>query len=94
MSRPSAPRFTRHARAEFARTIKETVTPSDVAALYGITFDRSGFACCPFHGEKTPSFHITRDKTAFHCFGCGVSPDVIDLVIHMEGLDFDHALGG
>ena len=90
---PQAPRFTRHARAEFARTIKETVTPSDVAALYGITFDRGGFACCPFHGEKTPSFHITKDGSSFHCFGCGGSPDVIDMVMHMEGLDFDHALG-
>ena len=84
--------FTRHAWKEFARTIKEAVTPQDVAVLYGITFDRGGFACCPFHGEKTPSFHITRDKTAFHCFGCGVSPDVIDMVMHMEGLEFPDAL--
>ncbi len=32
---------------------------------------------CPFHGEKTPSFHVNRDKGFFHCFGCGVGGDVI-----------------
>ncbi len=92
MTRPDGARFTRHAWPEFARTVKESVTPADVAAAYGLTFDRSGFACCPFHGEKTPSFHVTRDQTAFHCFGCGVSFDVIDFVSRMEGLDFEAAL--
>jgi DNA primase len=32
---------------------------------------------CPFHGEKTPSFHVYRDKGFFYCFGCGVGGDVI-----------------
>ena len=31
---------------------------------------------CPFHGEKTPSFHVNRDKGFFHCFGCNVGGDV------------------
>ena len=31
---------------------------------------------CPFHSEKTPSFHVNRDKGFFHCFGCGVGGDV------------------
>jgi DNA primase len=31
---------------------------------------------CPFHGEKTPSFHVNRDKGFFHCFGCGAGGDV------------------
>ena len=79
--------------SEFARQVKETVTPKEVAAAYGLDFDRNGFACCPIHGEKTPSFHITRDgrgkPQAFHCFGCGVSLDVIDFVGRMEGLDFE-----
>ena len=30
-------------------------------------------ACCPFHGEKTPSFHCEDSKGRYHCFGCGVS---------------------
>ena len=33
---------------------------------------------CPFHGEKTPSFHVNRDKGFFHCFGCGAGGDVFD----------------
>lgn len=86
------PRHTRAAWVEFARTVREAVTPHMVAALYGITFDRGGFACCPFHGEKTPSFHITKDSRSFHCFGCGVSPDIIDLTMRMEDLDFTGAL--
>lgn len=86
------PRYTRTAWVEFARTVREAVTPHMVAALYGITFDRGGFACCPFHGEKTPSFHITKDSRSFHCFGCGVSPDVIDLTMRMEDLDFTGAV--
>lgn len=79
----------RLAWGEFAREVKETVTPKEVAAAYGLDFDRNGFACCPIHGEKTPSFHITRDGASFHCFGCGVSLDVIDFVGRMEGLDFE-----
>ena len=35
---------------------------------------------CPFHGEKTPSFHVNGDKGFFHCFGCGVGGDVIKFV--------------
>src|ERR1700741_1879025 len=35
---------------------------------------------CPFHGEKTPSFHVNRDKGFFHCFGCGVGGDVIEFI--------------
>lgn len=49
-------------------------------------------ACCPFHHEKTPSFHIDRDKQLFHCFGCGSSGNFIQLVSRLEGLDFYDAV--
>ena len=53
---------------------------------------RSYMACCPFHNEKTPSFHINRDKQLFHCFGCGASGNFIQLVMRLEGLDFQDAV--
>jgi len=43
---------------------------------------------CPFHGEKTPSFHVDRDKGFFHCFGCGVGGDVIKFLELHEKLGF------
>lgn len=53
---------------------------------------RSYMACCPFHNEKTPSFHIDRDKQLFHCFGCGASGNFVQFVMRMEGLDYRDAL--
>ncbi len=49
-------------------------------------------ACCPFHNEKTPSFSIDRDKQLFHCFGCGASGNFVQLVIRLEGLDYNDSL--
>jgi len=49
---------------------------------------RTHWACCPFHHEKTPSFAINEQGQFYHCFGCGVSGDVITLVQQLEGLDF------
>ena len=42
---------------------------------------------CPFHGEKTPSFHVNGDKGFFHCFGCGVGGDVIKFVELYDKVD-------
>ncbi len=53
---------------------------------------RSYMACCPFHNEKTPSFHIDRDKQLFHCFGCGASGNFVQFVMRMEGLDYRDAM--
>lgn len=53
---------------------------------------RSYMACCPFHNEKTPSFHIDRDKQLFHCFGCGASGNFVQFVMRMEGLDYRDAI--
>ncbi len=47
---------------------------------------------CPFHGEKTPSFSVNPVKQFFHCFGCGVSGDVIEFVMKSQGADFPEAL--
>ena len=47
---------------------------------------------CPFHKEKTPSFHVNRDKQVFHCFGCGEGGGLMQFVMRIEGLDFVEAL--
>lgn len=47
---------------------------------------------CPFHGEKTPSFHVNREKGFFHCFGCGVGGDVIKFLELHEKLGFFDAV--
>jgi DNA primase len=47
---------------------------------------------CPFHGEKTPSFHVNREKGFFHCFGCGVGGDVFKFVELHEKVGFHEAV--
>lgn len=47
---------------------------------------------CPFHGEKTPSFHVNRDKGFFHCFGCGVGGDVFKFLELHEKVGFQDAV--
>ncbi len=47
---------------------------------------------CPFHGEKTPSFHVQEEKQIFHCFGCGEGGDLLHFVMKREGLSFPEAV--
>ena len=62
----------------------------DVIGSY-IPLDRKGnthWACCPFHHERTPSFAVNQDGQFYHCFGCGVSGDVVRFVREIEPTDF------
>ncbi len=52
--------------------------------------DYSGL--CPFHKEKTPSFHVSQEKQLFHCFGCGASGNLVQFVMRTEGIDFVEAV--
>jgi DNA primase len=52
----------------------------------------SYFGRCPFHDERTASFHVTPDNGLYHCFGCGASGDAFNFVMETEGLDFKEAL--
>ena len=47
--------------------------------------------CCPFHGEKTPSFYVYEDGH-YHCFGCGAHGDAIGFVMQSEGAGFMEAV--
>jgi DNA primase len=47
---------------------------------------------CPFHKEKTPSFHVVEDKGFYHCFGCGAHGDVIGFAMQTQNLGFREAV--
>lgn len=50
------------------------------------------WACCPFHGEKSPSFHCEDRKGRYHCFGCGVSGDHFRFLAELDGISFPEAV--
>ena len=49
-------------------------------------------ACCPFHGEDTPSFVVSPSKQIYHCFGCGVGGDSIKFLMEYEKLSYPEAI--
>lgn len=53
---------------------------------------KNNLACCPFHIEKTPSFHYYSDKNRAHCYGCHKSCDAIDLYILLHNCSFKEAV--
>jgi DNA primase, catalytic core len=65
----------------------------DVISGY-VALKRSGsglVGLCPFHSEKTPSFHVKPERGIFHCFGCGAGGDVITFIRKIENLDYLNA---
>lgn len=62
---------------------KATVSMREACEHYGLTFNRAGFARCPFHNERTASFKIHNNHG--HCFGCGWDGDVIDFARRYYG---------
>lgn len=83
----------------FLDEIRDRVSISDVIGKR-VTWDRKKtnvsrgdyWACCPFHGEKSPSFHCEDRKGRYHCFGCGVSGDHFRFLTDLEGLSFPEAV--
>ena len=74
-------------------TIEDIRSRSDVADVIGtyLTLRKNGAtfkALCPFHKEKTPSFHVNPQRQIFHCFGCGAGGDVFKYVMLQENVDF------
>ncbi len=52
----------------------------------------SYWGCCPFHSEKTPSFHVVPDRQMYKCFGCGKGGGAINYVMELENLPFKDAV--
>lgn len=83
----------------FLDEIRDRVPISDVIGRR-VTWDRKKtnvsrgdyWACCPFHGEKSPSFHCEDRKGRYHCFGCGVSGDHFRFLTDLDGLSFPEAV--
>lgn len=50
------------------------------------------WACCPFHHEKSASFHVLEDRGLYNCFGCGEKGDVVSLAMRLDGLSFPEAV--
>ena len=52
----------------------------------------SYWGCCPFHSEKTPSFHVVPDRKIYKCFGCGKGGGAINFVMELDNLSFREAV--
>lgn len=75
------------------RFMQELKQKNDIVEVIGgyVSLDRKGgthWACCPFHHERTPSFAVNQADQFYHCFGCGVSGDVVKFVQEIESTDF------
>ena len=83
----------------FLDEIRDRVPISDVIGRQ-VTWDRKKtnaprgdyWACCPFHGEKTPSFNVSQDKQFYHCFGCGAHGNAIGFMMEYDRLEFPDAV--
>ena len=78
-------------------TIQRVSESTDIVDLIGSYFPlkRAGTsyrAVCPFHREKTPSFHVTPARQSFHCFGCGAGGGALRFVMDYEHVDFPSAV--
>ncbi len=74
-------------------SIERVAAASDIVEIIGSYFPlkRAGSswrALCPFHREKSPSFHVSPQKQAYYCFGCGAGGSVFKFVMEYERVDF------
>ena len=76
-------------------TVKERVDIVQVISEHGVNLKKSGRGFtghCPFHSEKTPSFHVNLETRSYKCFGCGESGDVFTILEKIDGLTPAEAL--
>lgn len=76
------------------KEIKDRLSIQDVVAPY-VQLKKAGkslVGLCPFHKEKTPSFHVSLERGTWHCFGCGEGGDAFAFIEKIEGVDFVGAM--
>ena len=81
-------------KKESIENLKNNLDVVDIISQY-IELKKSGAnfkACCPFHGETTPSFVVSPAKQIYHCFGCGVGGDSIKFVMEYEKLTYPETI--
>src|SRR5882757_5532192 len=77
--------------------IDELIARADIVEVIGLRVPlkkagREYKACCPFHGEKTPSFWVSPDKQFYHCFGCGAHGTVLRFLMEHDRMAFPEAV--
>lgn len=80
-------------REQLISAIREHSEITQVVSEY-VTLKKAGKTMnglCPFHGEKSPSFTVSREKQLFYCFGCGAGGDVFNFMMRIENLTFPQA---
>lgn len=80
--------------SDLATLVKQSVDIIDVIGQ-AVPLRRSGnrhIGLCPFHKEKTPSFHVDSSNQLYHCFGCGVGGDVLSFVMKYQNVPFMDAV--
>jgi DNA primase len=82
-------------RREDVQTVRERARIEDVVGEH-VALKTAGVGSmkglCPFHDEKSPSFHVRPQVGLYHCFGCGEGGDVIDFIQKIDGLPFTEAV--
>ena len=79
------------------RFLDELMARTDIVDLVSesVRLTKKGnsyWGCCPFHSEKTPSFHVVPDRQMYKCFGCGKGGGAINYVMELENLSFREAV--
>ena len=78
-------------------TIDAVKSKVDIVSVIGeyTRLERRGadwWGCCPFHNEKSPSFHVEPDKNFYYCFGCHAKGDAISFIMEMEKISYPDAV--
>src|SRR6185295_6729684 len=79
---------------DFIQTLLSRIDIVDVIDRY-VPLKKAGAnyqACCPFHGEKTPSFTVSPSKQFYHCFGCGAHGTAVGFLMEHAGQSFPEAV--